>query len=767
VADLDLQLLDKYNPHVPPHTIGDSTLGLDDNNEETFSIPVVAGETYFMRVYAEPGQAHPYNVYSLNAFNMPVPAPFALGLAVGSDSGRDDTDLVTFVTTPTIYLRVDDLWLEGLPFSPANATASLADDDPGYKVAVYRNGNLAGYAEPILGQPGDMLFTFPASAPLSEGPNRITARVYVVDPSDNPDVAGIAHMVERGSESEALQVIVDTTPPPPPSVPDLLATSDSGASDSDNVTSVNPPAFGGTAEANAILRIYANDVLVGEGVVGSDATDGVLGNGLGAWEVTIEPLADGTYAIHAVAEDRAGNLSLPSGTMAPPLVIDTPAGGGMPQRPTLDLFDSFDTGRSDKDNITRLTTLDFRVSAEAGSTVVVKDGNTVIDIFVMPALQFTTRTLILAEGPHPLSTESSDLAGNTSHQSEELHVTVDLTAPATPAAPDLQASSDTGGVSIDNITSIDTPTFEGSGEANAIVRLYADGALVAEGLMTSWGVYRIDTVRLDDGVYEMTATFEDEAGNLSLVSAALKVTIARFSLTLPGETTGPADANLVVNLAAGTVTGYPGVPGGVIGVVGIPTVNLDVNGFALSVLGTAWDDNLFYSPSGAQSGSVANATNGQVFNFSNAAGDFVIDPLAGSDTVTVNGTASPDTVMGVVDTMTSIQVNAFKTLLLPTARVEEIGVASRQSVDILTLVVYDTVNGHLFVNAGEPSNVSHAQDELHVYDGVGSGQFSNLSGGPTPGAGSLEVRFPRTTGNATRIDYVEVEKLRTYNRPPG
>jgi len=767
VADLDIQVLDKYNPHVPPNTVGDSTLGLDANDEEEISIPVIAGETYYLRVYAEPGQAHPYSTYSLNAINMSIPAPFGLGLAIGSDTGRDDRDNVTFDATPTIHVRVDDLWLEGLPFSPNNATDTLTDDDPGYKVAVYRNGNLAGFATPVGGQPGDLFFTFPDTEPLAEGLNQITSRVFIVDVSDNPDVPGISHMVERGSESETLQVIVDRIPPPPPSIPDLLTSSDSGASDSDNVTSVNPPAFGGTAEANAIIRIFANDELVGEGVVGSDATDGVLGNGLGAWEVTIEPLADGTYTITAKAEDRAGNISMSSGALEPPLVIDTPDGGGMPQRPTLDLLDAFDTGRSNNDNITYLTTLDFRVSAEAGSSVVIKDGNTVIDSFVMPAEAFTVRTLILAEGPHPMSTESTDLAGNTSHQSEELHVTVDTIAPDTPAAPDLLASSDSGGVNIDNITSIHTPTFEGFGEANAIVRIYADGTLVGQGLMTSWGVYQISVFPLDDGVYDMTATFEDEAGNVSEVSAALQVTIARISLTLPGETTGPASGDVAVDLAAGTVTGYPGVPGGVIGVIGIPTVNLDANSFGLNVWGTAWDDNLGYSPSGAQTGAVINFASGQTFNFANVAGDLMIDPLGGSDTVTVNGTSSQDAVMGDISTFSSVQVNDFKVVLLPTDHTETIGIATGQSVDIITLVIFDTVNGHLFVDGGDPSNVSHEQDELHVYDGVGNGRFKNLSGGPNPGEGSLEIEFPRTTGNTTRIDFVEIEKMRTYGQPPN
>ncbi len=194
---------------------------------------------------------------------------------------------------------------------------------------------------------------------------------------------------------------------------------------------------------------------------------------IGSWEVTIEPLADGQYEIFAVLEDLAGNISEPSESLL--LEIDTLP----PQRPTIDLVDAFDTGWSDKDNVTYLSTLDFRVSAEPGSDVVIKDGNTVIDMFVMPAVTFTIRTLnfvtlegingIPANGPHPLSAEATDVAGNRSAQSEELLVTIDSTAPALPTIPDLLAESDSGTFDDDNVTNIQAMAFQGTGESNARV----------------------------------------------------------------------------------------------------------------------------------------------------------------------------------------------------------------------------------------------------------------------------------------------------------
>ncbi len=51
---------------------------------------------------------------------------------------------------------------------------------------------------------------------------------------------------------------------------------------------------------------------VGQGRVGSDDTDGAVGDGLGHWEVTVEPLANGTYSITTTLEDTAGNISASS-----------------------------------------------------------------------------------------------------------------------------------------------------------------------------------------------------------------------------------------------------------------------------------------------------------------------------------------------------------------------------------------------------------------------------------------------------------------------
>ena len=126
-----------------------------------------------------------------------------------------------------------------------------------------------------------------------------------------------------------------------------------------------------------------------------------------------------------------------------------------------------------------------------------------------------TIPLTLSEGSHLLSAESTDVAGNVSAQSAELVVTVDRTAPAAPSVPDMLATSDTGVSDSDNITSIDQPAFVGTAEPNALVRIYADGLLVGQGVATSAGNYEITVEPLAIGTYNITAEAEDLAGNVS------------------------------------------------------------------------------------------------------------------------------------------------------------------------------------------------------------------------------------------------------------
>jgi hypothetical protein len=376
----------------------------------------------------------------------------------------------------------------------------------------------------------------------------------------------------------------------------------------------------------------------------------------------------------------------------------------------------------------------------------------------------TAKVFIVDPSDDPAIAGTAHVVGQAG-ESAPLGVTLDTTKPATPAAPDLVASSDSGGIDDDNITTVTAPKFAGTGEANALVRIYANAILVGQGQTSTTGAFEITVNPLSDGVYSVTTRLEDLAGNVSDPSPALKVTIASQSLTLPGTTASGGAAGLVtVDLAAGTIQGYPGIAGasGKIGIVGIPIVNLSVNGQPLTILGTPSDDGLRYSPTDAQAGTLTRDGSTQVLNFAEAGGAFTIDPLGGNDTLTVNGTAAADAVTATVNTTTVVQVGSLKAVSLPIANVERLAIVTGQGADTVNVTTFDTVNASLLVDTGEPTTNTPNGDTLNVSDGSGSARVRKQPGGPVPNSGSVLVEYTRTTNNQTRIDYVGVEKIDTH-----
>jgi hypothetical protein len=318
-------------------------------------------------------------------------------------------------------------------------------------------------------------------------------------------------------------------------------------------------------------------------------------------------------------------------------------------------------------------------------------------------------------------------------------------------------------VNDDNITTLPTPKFAGTGEANALVRLYANSALVGQGVVTSTGSYEVTVQPLADGVYQLTAELEDLAGNVSPRSAALKVTIANHSLTLPGSTATAPAGTVTIDLGAGTIAGFGGVAGasGKIGIVGIPVVNLDANGKALTVLGTTGDDQLTFTPTGANAGTVRVGATGQLLALTNVGGSVTIDPVSGNnDVVTVLGSAGADTVVGTIDTTSTVQVNALLPVSVPTAHVSQLAISTLDGPDMITLNVADTVSANVNVDAGAPAPAPNkAGDQLQVNAVSPQGKVANAPGGPTQGAGVVTVTYPKTTQTTTTIQYTAVEKV--------
>ena len=114
------------------------------------------------------------------------------------------------------------------------------------------------------------------------------------------------------ADNQALVIDANT---PSVSVPDLEATSDSGSSDSDNITNIATATISGSTEAGATVTVR-----VGGSSVGTATADGS-----GDWSFTFAggDLSEGANSVDIIATDTAGNASADSADLT--LTLDTTA----------------------------------------------------------------------------------------------------------------------------------------------------------------------------------------------------------------------------------------------------------------------------------------------------------------------------------------------------------------------------------------------------------------------------------------------------------
>ena len=122
------------------------------------------------------------------------------------------------------------------------------------------------------------------------------------------------------------------------------------------------------------------------------------------------------------------------------VTIDTSA----PVAPSIASF-STDSGTAG-DGITNDNTLTLTGSAEANATVKVYDGATLLGSATANGSgTWSYTTAALTNGAHSLTATATDVAGNTSAASSALSVTIDTTAPVTPAIAAFSTDSGTVG----------------------------------------------------------------------------------------------------------------------------------------------------------------------------------------------------------------------------------------------------------------------------------------------------------------------------------
>lgn len=444
-------------------------------------------------------------------------APNTPVLDLRDDSGQSLSDEITNTTTPNVFMTTTDpnitlaqnLFTDNLKFRIFDRFENNAE------TLIYDSAIDA--AADNTSTPGDMFTSL----------NALTRTLNLANGTHNLKLE-VEDRAGNISEDFLLEVFVDDTAPAGVT-PNLLDSSDSGLDNTDNVTNKWQPAFDGVAEINNRVFVYATrvnaatsatiggPVLIGDGLVGSENSNDVPDDGLGAWEVTVEPLIDGVYDITVRFEDAAGNFTpLDTATAnALRIVVDKV----QPNTPLLDLIN--DTGENLADEITFDNTPDVAMTTTDPNAALAQalfqdnlnfriydrfiDPNgaalaefLLYDSALDPAVEansvggdaFTSQTLILetlaaqfgggnaavvggalADGTHNLKLEVEDRAGNIS-EDFLLEVYVDTIAPAA-VVPNLLTSSDSGMFNDDNVTNKWEPAFDGVAEINNKVYVYA------------------------------------------------------------------------------------------------------------------------------------------------------------------------------------------------------------------------------------------------------------------------------------------------------
>ncbi|MGL5250726.1 MAG: Ig-like domain-containing protein, partial [Enterovibrio sp.] len=347
---------------------------------------------------------------------------FSAKLDEGPVQGPESIDNITNDNTPTF---------KGTGEPGSKVTLSIVDNSG--KV-------VSNYGPVLVNAQGEWSFTLPKS--LGDGSYSIKF--------NNSDLAG-------NSLSQQLDVTIDTQIS---LTANLAKSSDSGDSDSDEITNVSRPQFSGTADPGSKITVTLKNATTGEEIVLK-----TVANSAGDWNVGVS-LADAittqgmwNWSVNAV--DVAGNTAQPVNGQ---FLFDSVA-------PTVDVELASKTG-SDP-SYTNDNTLDLTIRTEPGAKVVVMvyrvENGALLPTPVHstePPLssggsgQLNYRVPELGDGQYVYQVLVTDVAGNT-YQTQEMSINID-TAPPSLGSVSLSEASDSN-VAGDNITNKNQLVFTGQG----------------------------------------------------------------------------------------------------------------------------------------------------------------------------------------------------------------------------------------------------------------------------------------------------------------
>jgi|GEM_PF-561561 len=415
-------------------------------------------------------------------------APGAPALDPDSDSGTQG-DLITSSSSPTFDLSGVE----------AKATVKLLRD--GKVVATINN------AAPVGG-----VLEISDPGPVSDGTHVYTAF--------QTDVAGNVSPISPS-------VSVQFQPDAPTDVA-LDPDSDSGIK-GDDITNVLSPIIdvSGIAPGNTVNLLRNGSVVA----TLTSASGGIV-------KITDPgPLTTGQYIYTAQQVDPSGTTSQTSTSVTVTVLTNA-------QQPGISLDPGSDSGEKG-DQVTNVTapTIDITNVVPGATVTLTRDGKVIATVTSANGGEVMIKDNgPLTDGDYDYVAQQTDVAGNVSPFSGVLVLTIDTTLPAGPTL-SLDPATNTGSKT-DSITSNTQPKIDLAGIlSGATVTLYRNGSLIHTFTnVTTATLSYTEASPLEIGTYNYTATQTNSAGNLSLMSPALAVTIDNSVPKAPSVTLDPESA---------------------------------------------------------------------------------------------------------------------------------------------------------------------------------------------------------------------------------
>jgi len=531
-------VIDDVGPGTGPLTNGQTT----NDNQPTLTGTGAVGDT--ISVYNNGTLLGSAVVGNTGTWSFTPPSPLAEGTHVltiretdpaGNQSAPSAGFTVvvdTVSTTPVITNVTDDVGnsattvVSGTPTNDATPTLS-GTAEANSVVTIFDGGTQIG----VVTADGTGAWTFTPDTALAEGSHSFTAQA--TDPQGNVSAV-----------SGAWSVVVDLTAPTVPTldtVNDNVPGGITGNLTSGQVTNDSTPTIGGTGQAGSTIHIMNNGTQIGTAIV----------DGSGNWSFTpTTPLVDGSYALRVYATDVAGNASANSSVFT--FTVDT-AGPVVPV--VTSVIDDIApvTGTLTSGNTTNDARPTFNGTGEVGSTVhVIVAGNEIGTAVVNAQGNWTfTPGSDLSDGPHAITFNATDAAGNTGSTTAPFNLTVDT---GVPSAPVISTAADNVGsvqtpLSSGQSTDDTTPTLNGTATANATVTVYENGQPIGTALADGTGAWSFTpSTPLSSGSHTWTATVTDAAGNVSPASPGFTLVVDTTAPNAPvisqaiddvGSITGP------------------------------------------------------------------------------------------------------------------------------------------------------------------------------------------------------------------------------------